>query len=233
MLFNNSARAALRLSCLSTSKHYTPLRPLTQVRNLLYVDADIRKSGMPSNLPLVGFLAFPSSIAIINYFTEWNLVNSILFGCSIVSAIYFRQKLAANRSRIVLSLEVNADMSKFYFLMPRISRNAFFDMESYKKQEKMEAVKRHFESGYNPYVELRKEEFYKMNDKMKEALMLDYYMKSIKMKVLREEIKKVSFLLKSSSEEEELKADREKLEIQDFIRKYQNKVIVFEVMKGD
>ena len=62
-------------------------------------------------------------------------------------------------------------------------------------------------------------------------VMQEYYVKSIKMKVLREEIKRIFFLLDSRSEEGQLKADREKLEIQDFIRKYQEKVVVFEIMK--
>ena len=231
MLFNNSTRAALRLHSLSTTKLYTPLRPLTQVRNLLYVDSGIREMGMPGSLPTLRFWAFPPSIALVNYFTEWNLLNSLVFGLSIASVGYFMYDMGAKASRIALSLEVSADMSKFYFLMPRLSRNRLFEVKSQAQKEKTEAIKKHFENGYNPYIELHKEEFYKLEEKEKRMVMQEYYVKSIKMKVLREEIKRIFFLLDSRSEEEQLKADREKLEIQDFIRKYQEKVVVFEIMK--
>ena len=106
----------------SQAKKYAPVRPLTEERNLLYMESYFRSN--PFTKKKSFFMQFvPATLAgIANYFMGWNLVTGGIFSALLFGGMMFNIHLNKRLSKMIWSLEVSPDMKKFYVVIQNLEQ---------------------------------------------------------------------------------------------------------------
>ena len=111
----------------SSTKKYIPLRPLTEERNLLYVEEGYRKYGLVKKRSFLYQFIPAALVSINNYFMGWNFLTTSGFFFALFGGLLMYRAYVIHLSRIVLCVETSSDLKNLLITVPNRGRNIGFN----------------------------------------------------------------------------------------------------------
>ena len=135
----------------SNSKKYIPLRPLTERRNLIFVDERYKKSGkLKKKFPTFTYFLPAALIVVNNFFMGWGFLTTGCFLGTIFVGAFLNVNINTALSRTVLSLEVSPDLEKFHIAVVVSGVNSLLDRNRFNLDDMERKVAENYNEGYNP-----------------------------------------------------------------------------------